>query len=93
MGASVVQNRFPVPGLDPHPIGPLAPRARETVGVQQVDQEPVARDGVHQIDNREVHLPASRTTATEHGHTLTLDGGTGKDQFHPGGLMSHRVFR
>ncbi|QJW93429.1 hypothetical protein FTUN_0935 [Frigoriglobus tundricola] len=88
MGASVVQDRCPMPGLNPHPIGPVAPRARQTVGVQQIDQIPVARAWVHQVHDREVHLPASKTTATQHRRTLTLDRGMGKDQFHPDGLMS-----
>ncbi|QJW96218.1 hypothetical protein FTUN_3775 [Frigoriglobus tundricola] len=77
-----------MPGLNPHPIGPVAPRARQTVGVQQIDQIPVARAWVHQVHDREVHLPASKTTATQHRRTLTLDRGMGKDQFHPDGLMS-----
>ncbi|QJX00348.1 hypothetical protein FTUN_7976 [Frigoriglobus tundricola] len=91
MGASVVQDRCPMPGLNPHPIGPVAPRARQTVGVQQIDQIPVARAWVHQVHDREVHLPASKTTATEHRRTLTLDRGMGKDQFHPDGLMSRTI--
>jgi hypothetical protein len=77
-----------MPGLDPHSIGLLAPRARQTVGVQQLDQEPVARAWVHQVHDREIHLPASKTTATEHRRTLTLDRRMGKEQFHPDGLMS-----
>ncbi|QJW93030.1 hypothetical protein FTUN_0530 [Frigoriglobus tundricola] len=91
MGASVVQDRCPMPGLNPHPIGPVAPRARQTVGVQQIDQIPVARAWVHQVHDREVHLPASKTTATEYRRTLTLDRGMGKDQFHPDGLMSRTL--
>ncbi|QJW95580.1 hypothetical protein FTUN_3130 [Frigoriglobus tundricola] len=91
MGASVVQDRCPMPGLNPHPIGPVAPRARQTVGVQQIDQIPVARAWVHQVHDREVHLPASKTTATQHRRTLTLDRGMGKDQFHPDGLMSQHL--
>jgi hypothetical protein len=92
VGAPVVQDRCPVPSLNPHPIGPLAPRARQAVGVQQIDQEPVARARVHQVYDREVHLPASETTTAEHRRTLTFDRRTGKDQFHPDGLMSQHVW-
>jgi hypothetical protein len=67
VGAPVIEHRFPVPGLNSHPVVPLAPRTTQTVRVEQIDQEPVARARVHQVHDREVHLPASEPTAGERG--------------------------
>jgi hypothetical protein len=58
--AAVIQDRFSVPGLNPHSVVALAPRAPQTVGVEQFDEEPITGTGVQQIHDGEIHLPSSQ---------------------------------
>jgi len=55
VAAAVIPHGRAVAAVDPHPVGLVAARAGQPLGVQPRDQLGVTGVLVHQIDNREVH--------------------------------------
>jgi hypothetical protein len=55
VAAAVIARRGAMTTVDPHPVGSVAARAGQPLGMEPPDQLGVAGILVHQIDDREVH--------------------------------------
>src|SRR5262249_7357565 len=53
--AAIIARRGATTAMDPHPVGSVAARASQPIGMEPTDQLGVAGILVHQVDDREVH--------------------------------------